>query len=300
MHIERGDGVTNPKQRCQDFQDDIVRDLTMASKRSQLKVALEDSTWRRQYDTWVEEPVSDVDEVIPEDNSPKLIEEFQNVDKHVPTVYDQERMKVTLRDMMSNQFRNAKEYGYHLGQSTNYMENQIVWESRQEDIRRSKPRALVFYGPQRNPNEPPRYLYNKDLFFLKNGNSEEKSYILLLYKIHVVPFLKDDQEEKMSRWINHRRVRTNPEEYFSNHRIVEVVRVTTEQQHGLDFLEQIIMKRENDKPYSYSEADFKYLNKNDIEDLYYLCQNKKVDYRENIVEFFNDIHQEPCYLGKSS
>ncbi|GKB39196.1 hypothetical protein Tco_0884138, partial [Tanacetum coccineum] len=47
MHIERGDGVTNPKQRCQDFQDDIVRDLTMASKRSQLKVALEDSTWRR-------------------------------------------------------------------------------------------------------------------------------------------------------------------------------------------------------------------------------------------------------------
>ncbi|GJT22559.1 hypothetical protein Tco_0892496 [Tanacetum coccineum] len=170
-------------------------------------------------------------------------------------------MESTLRDMMSNQFRNAKEYAYHLEQSTNYIENQIVWESRQEDIRRSKPRALVFYGPQRNPNEPSRYLYNKDLLFLKNGNTEEKSYILSLHKIHVVPFLEEDLEEKMKRWvkkefksfneearlsiqlwkdswhkrlykINYRRVRANPEEYFSNHRIVEVVRVTTEQQHG--------------------------------------------------------------------
>ncbi|GJV18582.1 hypothetical protein Tco_1367602 [Tanacetum coccineum] len=38
--------------------------------------------------------------------------------------------------------------------------------------------------------------------------------------------------------------------------------------------------RENDKPDSFSEADFKYLNKNDIKDLYYLFKNKKVIYRE--------------------
>ncbi|GJU88338.1 hypothetical protein Tco_1300761 [Tanacetum coccineum] len=50
---------------------------------------------------------------------------------------------------------------------------------------------------------------------------------------------------------------------------------------GLDYMEQIIMMRENDKPDSFSEADFKYQNKNDIEDLYYLCLNKKVDFREN-------------------
>ncbi|GJU76329.1 hypothetical protein Tco_1273399 [Tanacetum coccineum] len=91
----------------------------------------------KECDTWVEEPVSDVDEVIPEDDSPELIEEFQNVDKHVPTVYYHEIMEATLKDMTSNQFRNAKEYAYHLEQSTNYMENQIVWESRQEDIRQS-------------------------------------------------------------------------------------------------------------------------------------------------------------------
>ncbi|GKD78956.1 hypothetical protein Tco_1341577, partial [Tanacetum coccineum] len=63
--------------------------------------------------------------------------------------------------------------------------------------------------------------------------------------------------------------------------ITEVVKITTYQQHGLDYMEQIIMMRENDKPDSFSEADFKYLNKNDIEDLYYLCLNKKVNFYEN-------------------
>ncbi|GJW36697.1 hypothetical protein Tco_0059617 [Tanacetum coccineum] len=79
---------------------------------------------------------------------------------------------------------------------------------------------------------------------------------------------------------NQRRVRNNSKDYFSNHRIIEVVRITIDQPHGLDFIEQIIVMRENDKPDSFFEADFKYLNKNDIEDLYYLCRNKKVNYRE--------------------
>ncbi|GKD67801.1 hypothetical protein Tco_1321891 [Tanacetum coccineum] len=45
-------------------------------------------------------------------------------------------------------------------------------------------------------------------------------------------------------------------------------------------MEQILVMRANDKPDSFSEADFKYLKKNNIEDLYYLCQDKKVEYRE--------------------
>ncbi|GJS72279.1 hypothetical protein Tco_0705120 [Tanacetum coccineum] len=227
---------------------------------------------QQEWDTWVEELVSDVDEMIPEDESYNIVIEFQDVDKYVSTIYDHERMEATLKDMMSSQFRDAEE-------------------------------------PQRNPNEPPRYLCNKDLFYLKNGNTEERQYVLSLHKIHVVPF-PEDLEEKMKHWvkkefktfneeaqlsiqhwkyswhkrlykINHRRVRANLEEYFSNHKIVEVVRVTTEQYHGFHFLEQITVMRENDKPDSFLVADFKYLNKNDTKDLYYLCRNKKVNYREN-------------------
>ncbi|GJZ17158.1 hypothetical protein Tco_0553281, partial [Tanacetum coccineum] len=131
----------------------------------------------------------------------ELIIEFQNIDKHIPTIFDRARMKTTLNDMLGNQFRNDKEYAYHLEQVTNFMKNQIVQESRQEDIRRPIPKPLIFYGPQRNPNEPPRYLYNKDLLFLKNGNTKEKKYILLLHKIHAILFPKADLEEKINRWV---------------------------------------------------------------------------------------------------
>ncbi|GKA40759.1 hypothetical protein Tco_0733352 [Tanacetum coccineum] len=111
--------------------------------------------------TSIEPQVIDEDEVIPKDTTPELIDKFQNADKHIPTIYDYIRMMVILNDVMSNQFKDAEE----------------------------------------NPDEPPRYLYNKDLIFLRYGNTEERSYILSLHKIHVVPFSKDDLEEKLKRWV---------------------------------------------------------------------------------------------------
>ncbi|GJR12974.1 hypothetical protein Tco_0795626 [Tanacetum coccineum] len=162
----------------------------------------------REWDAWEEETVIDKDKVIPEDETPELITKFQNVDKRVLTIFDRARMEATLNNMLSNQFRNAEE----------------------------------------DPNEPPRYLYNKDLFFLKNGNTEEKKYILSLHKIYAELFPEADLEEKMNRWVqkefknfnedarlsiqhwkdswhkrvykqNQRKVKDNPEDYFSNHRI---------------------------------------------------------------------------------
>ncbi|GKF80299.1 hypothetical protein Tco_0238901, partial [Tanacetum coccineum] len=88
-----------------------------------------------ELDAWVEEIIIDEDEVILEDETPKLITKLQNVDKHIPTIFDCARMEATLNDVLSNQFRNAEEYAYHLEQATNFLENQIVWESRQEDIK---------------------------------------------------------------------------------------------------------------------------------------------------------------------
>ncbi|GJT85105.1 hypothetical protein Tco_1066822 [Tanacetum coccineum] len=153
------------------------------SKQSTKKPASKQHPQQQDWDAWVDTPVVNEDEVIPEDETPELINEFQNVDK------------------------DAEEYAYHLEQSQNCMENQIVWESWQEDLKRPKPNSLY-------------------------GNTGKK-------------------------------------------RIVEVIRVNNEQQHVLDFMERVIVMRENDKPSSFSEANFKYLNKNDIEDMYYLFLNKK-------------------------
>ncbi|GJT86074.1 hypothetical protein Tco_1067791 [Tanacetum coccineum] len=56
-----------------------------------------------------EETIIDEDEVRPEDETPELITEFQNVNKRVPTFFDHARMEATLNEMLSNQFRNAEE-----------------------------------------------------------------------------------------------------------------------------------------------------------------------------------------------
>ncbi|GJZ68951.1 hypothetical protein Tco_0632501 [Tanacetum coccineum] len=133
---------------------------------------------------------------------------------------------------------------------------------------------------------------DEDEVILKDETSELIAELQVVDK-HVRKEFKNFNEEarlKIQHWKDswhklvykqkQRRVRNNPKDYFSNHKITEVVRITTNQPHGLDFMKQIIVMREDDKPDSFSKADFKYLNKNDIEDLYYLCQNKKVNYRE--------------------
>ncbi|GJW96958.1 hypothetical protein Tco_0178766 [Tanacetum coccineum] len=108
-----------------------------------------------------------------------------------------------------------------------------------------------------------------------NGNTDEKKYILSLRKIHAERFPEVDLEERMNRWVrkefknfnedvrltiqhwkdswhkrvykqNQRRVRKNSEDYFSDHRIIEVVRITTDQPHGLDFISHVIWERVHD------------------------------------------------------
>ncbi|GJW92475.1 retrovirus-related pol polyprotein from transposon TNT 1-94 [Tanacetum coccineum] len=177
-----------------------------------------------------DENVIDEDEVIPEDETIELIAEFQNINKRVPTIFDHARIEATLRDTLSNQWRNAKEYAYHLEQSTNFMENQIY------------------------------------------GNTKEKKYILSLHKIYAEEFLKPDLEEELNRWVR-KEFKT-----FNEDALLSI-------QHWKDswhknFMDQILVMRSNDKPYNFSEADFKYLNKNNVEDIYYLCRSKKVDNRK--------------------
>ncbi|GKA32536.1 hypothetical protein Tco_0718903 [Tanacetum coccineum] len=89
------------------------------------KIVKSNKNQHQEWDAWEEENAVDEDEVIPEDVTPELIAESQNVDKRVPTIFDHAKMEATLRDSLSNLSRNAEEYAYHLEQSTSFMENQI-------------------------------------------------------------------------------------------------------------------------------------------------------------------------------
>ncbi|GJX69434.1 hypothetical protein Tco_0305161 [Tanacetum coccineum] len=143
---------------------------------------------------------------------------------------------------------------------------------------------LVIDEDERNPNDHPRYLYNKDLFFLKNKNTEKKRYVFSLHKVHATLFPNDNLEKKIFGGyveslklsmkmhgyqfnigkihvtkrlykIKQRKERVDPEEVFSDHKITKVVRVTSDKKYGLDFMEEIIVKRDNNKPTSFSELD---------------------------------------------
>ncbi|GKB18211.1 hypothetical protein Tco_0852134 [Tanacetum coccineum] len=181
---------------------------------------------------WSEVQEIDDDEVISEEASLEFLAELKSLgEKRAPTIINSHIKKETLDDMMQERCKIAAE----------------------------------------NPNEPPMFLWNKDLFYLNHGNTEAKKYILSLHKIHVTPFLEDDLEELLTRWVDkvfkrfneeaclsikcwksswakivyrmkHYKVRTDHREVYSNQKIVEVIK-----------------------------SDYKYLNKNDIEDMYLMC-----------------------------
>ncbi|GJR87821.1 hypothetical protein Tco_0211832 [Tanacetum coccineum] len=99
------------------------------------------------------------------------------------------------------------------------------------------------------------YLYNKYIFYLKYGNSETRKGKLVK--------------------------RLNPYEVFSDQKIVEVIRIQYDQGYGKEFMKEIIVKRVDGHMCSFSESDYKYLNKNDIKDLYLMCLKGKINYQEN-------------------
>ncbi|GJZ33670.1 hypothetical protein Tco_0579106, partial [Tanacetum coccineum] len=89
-----------------------------------------------------------------------------------------------------------------------------------------------------------------DLFYLKNGNTEAKKYVLSLHKIHAISFPEDDLEEHLTRWVGkvfkrkkHIKERSDPSEDFSNQKIVEVIKINNEQGYRQDFTKENVVKR---------------------------------------------------------
>nr|GEV35556.1 Gag-Pol polyprotein [Tanacetum cinerariifolium] len=123
-----------------------------------------------------------------------------------------------------------------------------------------------------------RRMYRRQRYMIKQQQEwdawEEET---VIYENEVIP--KDETPELITKFQNvDKRVPTIFDragiEATLNDKLSNQFRNTEE------LMEQILVMRENDKPDSFSKADFKYLNENDIEDLYYLCRNKKVNYHE--------------------
>ncbi|GKA06321.1 hypothetical protein Tco_0685545 [Tanacetum coccineum] len=148
-----------------------------------------------------------------------------------------------------------------------------------------KPTQVV-QSCQRDPKAPALSLVNQDLLYLKKGNSGPEKIVLSLHKFPVVIFPDDDIEKRTSRWNPHAKIfyikrQKEPgklkEEIYSNSKIVQIIKTYGELGHEHKFITEIIAKIANGSIVSITKPDYKNLNKNDIEDIYLLIVNVKVD-----------------------
>ncbi|GKE62512.1 hypothetical protein Tco_1512879, partial [Tanacetum coccineum] len=88
------------------------------------------------------------------------------------------------------------EHQYHIDQMKNFLQSDIVWESRKESLVSPHPRKItpLVQSCQRDHEAPALSLINQDLLYLKKGNSGPEKIVLSLHKFPAIVF--------NSRWVN--------------------------------------------------------------------------------------------------
>ncbi|GJU79259.1 hypothetical protein Tco_1276329 [Tanacetum coccineum] len=253
-----------------------------------------------EFDFWTDSYASDDDEIPTKQVTQDIMEE-------ISLTIDEAKLKKMADEMLRQRCTSGDEHQYHIDQMKNFLQSDIVWESRKEILVSPHPRKItpLVQSCQRDPEAPALSLINQDLLYLKKGNSGPEKIVLSLHKFPAIVFNDDDIEERTSRWVNKCIKKFNPyarygvenwknphakifyirrqkepgrpkEEIYSNSKIVQVIKTYWELGHEHKFITEIVARRANDCIVSITEPDYKNLNKNDIEDMYLLIMNNKV------------------------
>ncbi|GJU55196.1 hypothetical protein Tco_1228910 [Tanacetum coccineum] len=253
-----------------------------------------------EFDLWTDSYASDDDEIPTKQVTQDIMEE-------ISLTIDEAKLKKMADEMLRQRCTSGDEHQYHTDQMKNFLQSDIVWESRKEILVSPHPRKItpLVQSCQRDPEAPALSLINQDLLYLKKGNSGPEKIVLSLHKFPAIVFNDDDIEERTSRWVNKCIKKFNPyarygvenwknphakifyirrqkepgrpkEEIYSNSKIVQVIKTYWELGHEHKFITEIVARRANDCIVSITEPDYKNLNKNDIEDMYLLIVNNKV------------------------
>ncbi|GJZ57353.1 hypothetical protein Tco_0612847, partial [Tanacetum coccineum] len=204
------------------------------------------------FDFWTDKYATDDDELPTEKVSQELVEEMSET-------VDEAKLRKVVDEMLRQRCTLKDEHQNHIDQMQNFLKNDVI-----------------------DPKAPALSLVNQDLLYLKKGNSGSKKYVLSLHKFPALIFPDDDIEERTSRWLDKcvkkQKEPGKPiEEVYSNSKIVQVIKTTGELGHEHKFVTNIIVRRANGRFSSITEPHYKNLDKNDIEDMYLLCVNGKVD-----------------------
>ncbi|GJS91808.1 hypothetical protein Tco_0774444 [Tanacetum coccineum] len=243
----------------------------------------------------------DDDEIPTKKVSQELVNEMSQT-------VDEAKLRKVVDEMLRQRCTSGDEHQYHIDQMQNFLKNDIVWESRKEILVSPHPQrpTLVVQSCQIDPKAPALSLVNQDLLYLKKGSSRPEKIVMSLHKFPAVIFPDDDIEQRTSRWVEKSVKKFNPyarynfkhwkkthakifyikkqkepgnpkEVVYSNSKIFQIIKTYWELGHEHKFIIKIVARRANGSIVSITESDYKNLNKNDIEDMYMLIVNNKVD-----------------------
>ncbi|GJS09662.1 hypothetical protein Tco_0366458 [Tanacetum coccineum] len=150
-----------------------------------------------EFDFWTDSYASDDDEIPTKQVTQVIMEE-------ISLTIDEAKLKKIADEMLRHRCTSGDEHQYHIDQMKNFLQSDIVWESRKEILVSSHPRKItpLVQRCQRDPEAPALSLINQDLLYLNKGNSGPEKIVLSLHTFPVIVFNDDDIEERTSRWVN--------------------------------------------------------------------------------------------------
>ncbi|GJU18696.1 hypothetical protein Tco_1146662 [Tanacetum coccineum] len=125
------------------------------------------------YNFWTDSYASDDDEIPTKQVSQDIIEE-------VSLTIDEAKLKKMADEMLKQRCTSGDEHQYHIDQMKNFLQSDIVWESRKEILVSPHPRKTtpLVQSCQRDPEAPTLSLINQDLLYLKKGSSGPEKIVL--------------------------------------------------------------------------------------------------------------------------
>ncbi|GJT04557.1 hypothetical protein Tco_0839019 [Tanacetum coccineum] len=214
---------------------------------------------------------------------PSLIDKSMNVKETVPEVameampsfdftkfamHHLKEYKITKADLegptynlLKGTCRNSIKLEYNLEQCYLDLSDKLDWTNPKGDrcpFDLSKPLPLQDY--QGRLIIPVNFFFNNDLEYLKTGNKERK-------------YASSLTKTKAAR---SRNAATSRHEVFSRLKFFSVIRITVDKQFGYGYLKEIIIRRANQKEFTFREADFSRLHLKDIEDMFLLYVQHKL------------------------
>ncbi|GKB64556.1 hypothetical protein Tco_0920742 [Tanacetum coccineum] len=119
-----------------------------------------------EFDFWTDSYASDDDEIPTKQVSQDIMEE-------ISLTIDKAKLKKMADEMLRQRCTSGDEHQYHIDQMKNFLQSDIVWESRKEilvspHLRKTTP---LVQSCQRDTEAPALSLINQDLLYLKKGNS---------------------------------------------------------------------------------------------------------------------------------